>query len=173
MTAAHRIIITTLVGSLSAISLSLFLPIPLKRPIMRRVLLGCVVFLILYLTILNRNSGIRSLKLEPFWSYAKWGKFEYRHEIIQNIIAFIPLGACLRSSFSRMRVWQIVIVCGLFSIAIEATQYIFALGLCETDDVINNTLGGLIGSLLYGKGENIISYVKQQCYGFHKNSSRR
>lgn len=173
MTAAQRIIITMFGGGISTISLSLFLPQKLKRPIMWRILLEYIVLLVLYLTILNRDSGIRSLKLEPFWSYARWSEFEYRHEILQNIIAFIPLGACLRGSFPRMRVWKIVAVCCMFSIAIEATQYIFALGLCETDDVINNTLGGVIGSLLYGKGEHIISFAKHRfCDSMDKSSKK-
>ena len=32
-----------------------------------------------------------------------------------------------------------------FSATIEAAQYIFALGLCELDDVISNTLGAMVG----------------------------
>ena len=37
----------------------------------------------------------------------------------------------------------------LFSISIEAIQYYLALGLCEVDDVIMNTLGAMIGTLAY------------------------
>ncbi len=37
----------------------------------------------------------------------------------------------------------------LFSIAIEALQYSLRVGLCEFDDVFNNTLGSAIG---YGVG---------------------
>ena len=37
----------------------------------------------------------------------------------------------------------------LFSISIEAIQYYLALGLCEVDDVIMNTLGTMIGTLAY------------------------
>ena len=32
-----------------------------------------------------------------------------------------------------------------FSVAIAACQYVFALGLCELDDVISNTFGAMIG----------------------------
>ena len=35
------------------------------------------------------------------------------------------------------------------SVVIELSQYVFALGLAETDDVISNVLGGLIGFWLY------------------------
>ena len=36
----------------------------------------------------------------------------------------------------------------LFSFVIETVQYAFSLGVSETDDVINNTLGALLGYLI-------------------------
>ena len=41
-----------------------------------------------------------------------------------------------------------VLICGLFSCAIEGIQFATGIGLCEADDVFNNTLGGLIGSAM-------------------------
>lgn len=38
-----------------------------------------------------------------------------------------------------------MIAAALTSALIEATQYMFALGECEFDDVISNTLGAMIG----------------------------
>lgn len=35
------------------------------------------------------------------------------------------------------------------SLLIETAQYIFNRGLCETDDVIHNAIGGLIGLCLF------------------------
>lgn len=42
----------------------------------------------------------------------------------------------------------ITILFALASLAIEFCQYHFALGLAEADDVMNNTLGTLIGALV-------------------------
>ena len=38
----------------------------------------------------------------------------------------------------------------LLSIGIEAAQLHFHLGRCETDDVIMNTLGAVVGAAAYG-----------------------
>ena len=42
-----------------------------------------------------------------------------------------------------------ILIAAAFSTCIEAVQFIFKLGLCETDDVIMNTLGAAIGTLSY------------------------
>ena len=39
----------------------------------------------------------------------------------------------------------------LLSAEIELTQFVFRLGVCELDDVLNNTIGAAIGSLLFKK----------------------
>ena len=38
----------------------------------------------------------------------------------------------------------------IISCFIEAMQYFFELGIAEIDDVLTNTLGGVIGLLIYG-----------------------
>ena len=53
--------------------------------------------------------------------------------------------------------YTIIIAC-LFSIGIELSQYIFSLGLCETDDVIFNTLGAAGGTCAF-KAVQKIGYM--------------
>lgn len=146
----------------AAILIALFLPLIVKRTGCRHVLLGCVTFALLWFTVLNRSAGNGGVNLRLFWSYELWHDLQYRYEIIENIIAFVPLGVLLKGSFKKLKAWQIVLICCVFSVCIEAAQGIFGLGLCETDDVIDNTLGGLIGVLLYGKGSLLLSVHKQK-----------
>lgn len=62
----------------------------------------------------------------------------------------IPLGIFLPLLFKSYRNALKVTMTGmLFSVIIEVTQYITGLGLCEFDDVFNNTLGALIGYDIY------------------------
>jgi glycopeptide antibiotics resistance protein len=66
-------------------------------------------------------------------------------EIAFNIILFIPLGiylCLLKKSWS----WQkkVLAVVGLTT-TLELVQFIFALGITDITDVLNNTLGGIIG----------------------------
>ncbi len=68
-----------------------------------------------------------------------------------NVFLFFPLGLSLSNALPRRwhrwgRIALTTSAACLFSIAIEYTQYHYALGLAETDDVICNTLGAFIGS---------------------------
>ena len=61
-----------------------------------------------------------------------------------NIFLFIPFGFLLSYvlNFKLLHVF----LTGLFlSALIESLQYVYGLGLCELDDVFNNTVGSLIG----------------------------
>lgn len=115
-------------------------------------LLAVYLFANLYLTMLSRSADQhRRLMLEPFWSYtaALNGSALLAKEIILNILLYIPLGYLLHYAFPRLRWWQ-VILCGfLLSGLTETVQLVFKLGLCETDDLISNTLGTVIGVVLY------------------------
>lgn len=153
MTTPSTAVPATVIFGALAILCALFLPHIVKKRSYRLALLTCEVALVLFFTILRRAPGERQINMTPFWSYAKFGDMLYRHEILQNIIAFIPLGALLRASFPKLSFLQVSLICLAFSAAIEAIQYLFALGMCETDDLINNSLGGMIGYLLYGIGE--------------------
>lgn len=65
--------------------------------------------------------------------------------IILNILLFVPLGYLLPILFPKLKPKHVILIGCLFSIATEATQYLFKMGWCETDDVIHNTLGTAIG----------------------------
>ena len=65
-------------------------------------------------------------------------------EILLNIIMFIPIGLLIGGSMPKQRGKVLLIGCVL-SIVIETLQLITGRGLCETDDVIHNTIGCLIG----------------------------
>ncbi len=88
-------------------------------------------------------------------------------QIILNILLYIPFGYLLpfarprlakpkraSSRFSVIRVlgkfpWTIVLIGTLFSVGIEIAQLFFRLGLFELDDIFNNTVGCLLGVILY------------------------
>lgn len=108
------------------------------------ILIFIVYFLVVaYETLLNRNVGIeRRIDLIPFNSYS--GPIDVRRQILMNIFLFIPFGFLIPFSSKKSFLQTLLLGCCL-SITIEALQYIFALGLCETDDVIHNTLGCIIG----------------------------
>lgn len=62
-------------------------------------------------------------------------------DIIKNIALFIPFGFIIGGRKG-------VAIGFILSCGIETTQYLTRLGYCELDDVLNNTIGALIGSLI-------------------------
>jgi len=106
-------------------------------------LLVLYILVILYLTLLNRNTGKKQINLRLFWSYRFLLNNDYlRREILNNVLLFIPLGAIL----SQIRpVWSTALLPVLISFGVEFLQFVTAHGLFEIDDIISNSLGGLIG----------------------------
>lgn len=108
----------------------------------RTVLLFCYVLFILYMTLYGRENSEPHSNLELFWSYRKMfeaGKVS--SQVVYNIVLFVPLGFLVFLLFSG-KGW---IIPFLLSVCVESLQYVTGTGLCEFDDVFNNTLGGLIG----------------------------
>ncbi len=86
----------------------------------------------------------------PFWSYEAIheGRSQLLPENVMNVVAFVPVGLLLGCAFSNMAWWKVMLVgCGI-SVSIEAMQFYFKRGFTETDDVMHNLLGCLIGYFL-------------------------
>ena len=72
--------------------------------------------------------------------------------MLRNVALFCPVGLALSQLLPQKwpcwaRVLLTVFVGGALSAAVEYTQYRFALGMAETDDVLCNALGALNGAL--------------------------
>jgi glycopeptide antibiotics resistance protein len=91
------------------------------------------------------NYQARSLSLVPFAGYSQGNL----REMIDNVIVFVPFGLLLSANFKRVAFWQKLATVFTFSLAVEIIQFILAIGITDTTDVILNTLGGLIGLTLY------------------------
>ena len=131
-------------GLLLIIVVSLYLVSVLSNRQMNKKLLIIYLIVILYMTIFNRNPySSRNAWLRIFTTYRHFFKIEYlRREILNNIILFIPLGTIVAKLWPR---WRMVIVPVIVSVTIELLQFITKRGWMETDDVISNSIGGLIG----------------------------
>lgn len=72
----------------------------------------------------------------------------HESEILLNVVIFIPFAFYLR----MLKVnWIVTIVCCfVFSLFMEVTQYVLAIGVTDVTDLITNTTGGVIGVILYG-----------------------
>lgn len=108
---------------------------------------------VLYLTVFSRKVGIYDVVLVPFSALSEAKKEPERYRsMLMNVFLFFPLGMACANAFSdkmkmRRRVILVVAIGFALSTAVEYIQYRFSLGMAETDDVICNTLGALVGSL--------------------------
>lgn len=111
---------------------------------MNKKLLIIYMIVILYMTLLNRNPhSSRNAWFRIFATYQYFLTNAYlRREILNNIILFIPLGTIVARLWPR---WRRLIVPVMVSVAIELLQFITKRGFFETDDIISNSIGGIIG----------------------------
>lgn len=70
-------------------------------------------------------------------------------DMILNVVIFIPLGLYAGVLFKRGNFVKMPFFFFLISLTIEVLQFIFRLGVADITDVITNTLGGIIGLMLY------------------------
>lgn len=89
--------------------------------------------------------SIRNINLIPYGqSVIVNGRIDFT-EIINNAIAFIPVGvyvAMLKPEWSFIK--KVLPSVGI-SLIYEVLQYVFAIGATDITDVINNTIGGIVG----------------------------
>ena len=104
------------------------------------------------ITLLTRSSGIHAVILTPFAALvAARHQPELYRELLMNVFLFFPLGLTLSHALPRpwhrwVRIALTTLVGCISSAGIEYTQYRYALGMAETDDVICNTLGAFLGA---------------------------
>ncbi len=119
------------------------------------VLLGIYLAIYIYLTFgFRRPTKTASFDLTPFWSYREafqWNPLKIRRlalarQILLNILLTVPAGLLLPILYQTKHPYLLAILTILaLSVLTETLQYFTHLGLCETDDVIDNLLGGLLG----------------------------
>lgn len=119
--------------------------------------LAVYIVVVLYVTLLRGGIGFGGFEyranFKPFSSYKEaWYNFSAREwrNLILNICMFVPFGFLLPICFGKIkRAWKIYL-CGFgFALFIEVVQLITGRGVFETDDIINNTIGAMIGYGLF------------------------
>jgi glycopeptide antibiotics resistance protein len=70
-------------------------------------------------------------------------------ENILNVMIFTPLGVYAGILFERWIFGKKLFFALLISLIVEALQFILAVGAFDITDIITNTLGGIIGLLLF------------------------
>lgn len=119
---------------------------------------------------LNRSGLYGKVNLQLFSSYKEaynTMQMSLFRNIVLNILLFAPLGFLLPIYSDKLKKAYKVVGIGLaVTVIIEIIQYITKLGIFEIDDILNNTLGTLIGYSIFmiytntKNGENKKSIIK-------------
>ena len=122
--------------------------------VFRALLLAAWLAGILHMTVFSRSGGSVQVLLEPFHqlrAYWAGGDRELLRTLAMNVLLFLPGGLLLASLWpGRWPGWArmalTVVLLAALSAGVEAVQYRYALGCVETDDVLCNALGALLGA---------------------------
>ena len=122
-------------------------------------LLAFVTSMILFRTLLNRNLWMNPLsKVMGGWGI--WenvnGEQQLTTECIENVIMMMPFSALVLWTFKEKigNSWKKLLlysgkIAFVFSVSIEMLQLLLRLGTFQLADIVYNTLGGMIGGLMY------------------------
>lgn len=90
-------------------------------------------------------------EIRRFYTYRrKLGLVAVTLNLIGNIGAFVPFGFFLPViSRSGRKCFHTVLLSFLFSLVVETTQLIYKVGIFDVDDLLLNTLGGLLGYMFF------------------------
>ena len=122
-------------------------------------LLTFVTSLILFRTLLNRNLWMNPLS-DVMGGWGIWetvdGEQKLTTECIENVIMMVPFSAIVILTF-RKKIGNMLkkILCFSgniafeFSLMIEILQLLLRLGTFQLSDIFYNTVGGIIGGLMY------------------------
>ena len=108
-------------------------------------------YMVLLITLLYRQPTHTHNIKPPFWEISEYLKGNERimFDILANIIMLFPLGIFVPIWIKKADSLKKIAVAGLIvSVCIEITQLITTRGFFETDDIVHNTLGTILGGFI-------------------------
>ncbi len=96
-------------------------------------------------------------EIHRFWTYRRIvGMDVMVVNVFGNIAAFLPFGMFLPFFFGRLRkMWLVTLCGGILSLAVEVIQLVTRVGCFDVDDIILNTIGALIGYLMFAQADRL------------------
>ena len=127
------------------------------------VIFGVYIILLLYFLFLAESTGrtceersyhynlILFREIRRFWVHRKsLGTMAVVLNLLGNIAAFVPFGAMLPMIHSRFRsLLYMTLLTFEFSLIVELIQLVAKVGSFDVDDLLLNTIGGILGYLIF------------------------
>ena len=104
-----------------------------------------------------------------FWNYREQlGIFSVMANLAGNILIFIPFGFFLPMASEHRSFCLTVIDAFLVSLLIETIQLFTKVGCFDVDDLLLNTMGGVIGYLIF----TISNLIRRNCFEKRRKRSK-
>lgn len=98
---------------------------------------------VIYLTILTRVPILETrIHMTPLAEAQPYGMME-------NAVLFLPFGCIFIGLFPHAKLWTCILAGIGASVAIELVQLFSHRGICDIDDLIANSAGVVLGTLIY------------------------
>ena len=129
---------------------------------------GTVVFLILYLVVLvsvcllSEVYGRTEMQIMRFYTYRELvGMEAFVLNLFGNVIAFVPFGFMMPILKMKYRYSKRVIGMTFFlSLTVECIQLLTRVGSFDVDDLILNTLGGVLGFGMF----HVMNWIRRRWF---------
>lgn len=110
-----------------------------------------------------RYNLVPFLEIKRFWNHRDLlGPVAVFTNLAGNVLAFIPFGVILPVISRRCRsVFRIMLFSFEFSFLVECIQLVTKVGTFDVDDLMLNTLGGVIGYLIFA----VCNRMRRRLYG--------
>lgn len=92
---------------------------------------------------------IRSINCIPFHYDKEIGVAFHLTEVLENVLIFVPMGIYLQMLMPKVKLYAKIMMIAGTSFLLETTQYVLAIGRSDITDVLTNTVGGLLGLIVY------------------------
>lgn len=110
-----------------------------------------------------RYNLIPFVEIRRFWTHREQlGNVAFLANLFGNVLGFVPFGFILPVISGRMRKGFLIGLSGLaLSMSVEIIQLISKVGSFDVDDMILNTLGAVLGYVLFV----ICNHIRRNCHG--------
>ena len=92
---------------------------------------------------------IRSINCIPFHYDKEIGAAFHLTKVLENVLIFVPMGIYLQMLMPKVKLYAKIMMIAGTSFLLETTQYVLAIGRSDITDVLTNTVGGLLGLIVY------------------------
>ena len=92
---------------------------------------------------------IRSINFIPSHYDKEIGVAFHLTEVLENVLIFVPMGIYLQMLMPKVKLYAKIMMIAGTSFLLETTQYVLAIGRSDITDVLTNTVGGLLGLIVY------------------------